>query len=291
MRKPRFTFKGAFHHVMNRGHNKAEIFPHNSDKVFFISLIKYYSKLLKIRLIAFCVMNNHYHIILQNTSERLSEYMRQVNSIYAIYYRKKYGGCGYVFQDRFKSTLIQNEEYLITSIIYTFLNPVRKNIVETPEEYKYSSIKEYFNEEICDSSTDVEFVENIFGSAINFKKKLYETVKLNIKSTPIGKVLSDEEYYKKVIKKYNRRKDIIENSVRRRRNEYEFRDYKNVIEKFEVEIIRRESKRKILKMMLLIKLREECGMKYSEINRLKIFNIYKLSSLSVLYHRYKRLKM
>ena len=115
MRKPRFTYIGAFHHVMNRGLEGRPIFSSNVEKDYFIFLIKKYAILYKINILAYVVMDNHYHIILQNSSGKLSNFMRQINSSYALYWRKRHGGRGYVFQDRYKSTLINGEKYLYIS--------------------------------------------------------------------------------------------------------------------------------------------------------------------------------
>ncbi len=204
MRKPRFTFQGAFHHVMNRGHNKSVIFPEPADKLFFIDLIKLKSKLLKIRIFAFCVMDNHYHIILQNSSGKLSDFMKQINGIYGTYYRKKYGGVGYVFQNRYKSTLIQDERYLDTVILYTLLNPVRANIAETALDYKYSSAGEYFVYE-KDSITDREFVEGIFQSREMYIELIGKRIQIEEKTTKIGKYIGEGEEVERIVEEHDRR--------------------------------------------------------------------------------------
>ncbi len=80
---------------------------------------------MKIRLFAYCIMDNHYHLVLENASDRLSDFQMLLNVQYGMYYRKMEGGKGYVFQSRFKSTLIENDSYLIQSIRYLLRNPVR----------------------------------------------------------------------------------------------------------------------------------------------------------------------
>ena len=295
MRKPRFTFKNAFHHVMNRGYNKSNIFPDNEDKLFFRSILYHRAKLLKIRIFAYCIMDNHYHLILQNSSEKLSDFMRQLNSIYATYYRKKYGGFGYVFQDRYKSTLIQDEIYLKTAILYTLLNPVRANITTNILDYPWSSAHEYFSNNNTEKITDYLFVEEIIthDSILNSSST---TITLKIIHSPIGNIIGEKEYAEKIINKKNRRDKIIHNNeitIRRRKYEYQFRNYKKVIVEFEkknkilTNQLRRNNRTSAkYRIKLLILLRELCGMKYSEINKLYIFNMYKLSSLSVLYNRH-----
>jgi REP element-mobilizing transposase RayT len=124
---------------MNRGYDGNDIFRDNSSKDHFLNYLEAASKKLKIRLFAYCIMNNHYHLILENTTGKLSEFLKLLNGNYGMYYRKKYGGKGYVFQGRFKSTIIENEAYLIQAIAYLLENPVRAGIVSNAENYTWSS--------------------------------------------------------------------------------------------------------------------------------------------------------
>jgi hypothetical protein len=89
-------------------------------------------------------MGNHFHLVLENTSGKMSDFMRQLNGHYAMNYRKIMGGQRYVFQNRFKSTLIENDSYLLTSIAYTLLNPVRARLVDRYDGYVWSSANDYF---------------------------------------------------------------------------------------------------------------------------------------------------
>ena len=99
MRRARVVYDGSYHHVMNRGLEGRSIFLGDKSKSFFLNLLKEKSKKLKIRLLGYCVMDNHYHLILQNSSAKLSEFMKQLNGHYGMIYRKKEGEKGYVFQD------------------------------------------------------------------------------------------------------------------------------------------------------------------------------------------------
>lgn len=131
MRRSRVTYKGAWHHVMNRALNDESILAGYGDKKHFLKLLADSATTKRIRVLAFCLMRNHYHLIVQNTSGRLSDFMRQLNGDYGLYYRHKYGGRGYVFQDRCKSTLIQNDTYLRMAFLYVLLNPVRVRLTKS----------------------------------------------------------------------------------------------------------------------------------------------------------------
>ena len=296
MRRARFTFPGAFHHVMNRGINGSFIFPEPQDKLFFISLLKSKAKFYRIKILAFCIMDNHYHIILQNTSGRLSDFMKQLNGIYGTYYRKKHGGMGYVFQNRFKSTLIQNEKYLAAAILYTLQNPLRANISATIYDYKYSSIHEYFNLEQEESITDTGLVEEIFGSIGNILQAYVtrEEIEGPVKNTRYGKVLGDDRFVEYAKERFERR-EMDKSSKRERIQDIAFKREEEVIDEFEgeegikVEEIDVHSIRgKRLRIKLLIRLREESGLRYSEINKMRLYRSLKLYSLSVLFNRHRK---
>lgn len=293
MRRARLTFIGAFHHVMNRGHNRQPIFQSQIDKLFFLQILHSRALLNKIKIFAYCIMDNHYHLILQNSSGKLSDFMKQLNSIYATYYRKKYGGEGYVFQNRFKSTLIQAEKYLLNSILYTIQNPMRANITDKVFDYQFSSIKEYLDSS-QDNITDKEFVINLFGSRENIIKLSQRIVEIGVKDIRLGKVMGDDKFIEEAIKKFDRRKEIRYESCRQRKDDIGFKPYNRVIEEFENEnkmnindIDTQQLSGKRLRVILLIKLREESGLRYSQINKIRIFQSLKLGTLSVIYSRAK----
>ena len=129
MRRARITYKGAYHHAMNRGHEGKPIFLKDRDKEFFLKLLVETSKILKIRILAYCLMNNHYHLVLENSSGRMSDFFKQLNGQFGTHYRQKNKGRGYVFQDRYKSMLIQDDSYLLMVIGYVLNNPVRAGLV------------------------------------------------------------------------------------------------------------------------------------------------------------------
>ena len=88
MRKRRLTFIGAFHHVMNRGINGMDVFPNDRLKGIFLNLVREKSRLLKIEIYAYCILDSHFHIVLQNSVGKMSELLRQICSQYASIYRK-----------------------------------------------------------------------------------------------------------------------------------------------------------------------------------------------------------
>jgi putative transposase len=85
MRRVRLTYKDAFHHGMNRGINGEDIFQGNQNKAIFLDLLEDSTKKYRIHILAYCIMDNHYHIIPQNTSEKVSEFFRHQNGLYGMY--------------------------------------------------------------------------------------------------------------------------------------------------------------------------------------------------------------
>jgi putative transposase len=111
MRRARLTYPGAFHHVMNRGIRGEYIFPDDGEKQVFLEILSEKAKILGVRLLGYCVMNSHYHLLLENSSGRMSALLKQVNGSYGIYYRRKHGGKGYVFQNRFSHTIVTLDSF------------------------------------------------------------------------------------------------------------------------------------------------------------------------------------
>ena len=145
-RIPRSSIKTIYYHVMVQGINKMYIFDKPEDIKYYIKIMfelrKYYSLEIK----AYCVMNNHVHILIKvEKTENLSKFMHRLNTKYGIYYNKKYDRVGFVFRDRFKSQGIYDTSHLYHCINYIYDNPVKAGICEKPEDYPYSNYKKIQN--------------------------------------------------------------------------------------------------------------------------------------------------
>lgn len=149
-------------HIMSKGLNGEEIFKQNKDKEKYLELINMNYNNYKIAIIAYCIMNNHIHMILYSQQmKNISYFMHKINTIYAIYYNKKYSRKGFVFQNRFKSKVIDSENYLNSCINYIHLNPVKAGIVKNKEDYKYSSYRQYTEENFYKNKIE-GFYKNYF---------------------------------------------------------------------------------------------------------------------------------
>jgi len=297
MRKPRFTYKGAFHHIMARGYEGHFIFGSPLYKDYLLGLISEEKNKYRIRIFAYCIMDNHYHLVLENSSGRLSQFMRAINGRFAQKYRLNEGGKGYVFQDRYKSTLIEDETYLKMAITYVVLNPIRSGLVESPYSYIWSSGREYFHQG-KNSISDAEFVSELFGSEKIFLSMLEDWAdkKLPENKTQLGFVLGSDKFYTDALKKYDRRKNA---GKRRwlRKEDYDFPDAETIINEFEnnygIRIEKIDTSHlagKKLRGELLALLKDYGGLTYKEIKQISIFQKLSLNSLGGIYKNYKHRK-
>ena len=145
-RRPRIEIVG-YYHIINRGVNRGIIFRDVDDYEYFLELLSLHSKTYNITIHNYCLMSNHYHLLLEITQSNLSKFMRQINGNYAIYFNKKYKRSGHLWQGRFKSSYVTDEAYLYTLILYIEQNPLKAKIVKNVEEYPYSSAHYFLSNE------------------------------------------------------------------------------------------------------------------------------------------------
>ena len=295
MRRARLTYQGAYHHVMNRGIGGEKIFPVEEDKAKLIKILQEQSANQRISLLGYCVMDDHYHLILQNSSGELSNFIKRVNGAYGIYYRSAYGGKGYVFQSRYHSTLIQDDRYLRQAIIYLLLNPVRAGIADSAYKYRWSSIKAYFNPK--ESFINKDQIKQLFINKDRLRKALSEwgDREIKVKPTRVGEIIGNKKFIKRAYRLFNRRGDAAGTKRGMRKRDYIFLQPEKVIEKFELENgieignLKGETlSNKRLRTELLVALKDEAGLKYIEIGKYGPFKGLQYSTLGVTYNRYKK---
>ncbi|GAH20225.1 unnamed protein product [marine sediment metagenome] len=149
------------YHVIARGNERKDIFLDDEDKSKFIQIIINKKRKNEYTLYAYCLMNNHLHLLLKEGEGNISRVMRRINTAYAYYFNKKYNRVGHVFQDRFRSEPVENDRYLISLIQYIHNNPVKAKIANQPNQYKWSSYLFYLKEQ--KSIIDKEEILNLFS--------------------------------------------------------------------------------------------------------------------------------
>ena len=134
----RKDYNTSFFHIMIQGINKEYIFNKDRYKEKYMELMNKYLEKYAVKVIAYCIMDNHAHLLVYAEKiNELSEYMRSINTTYALYYNKNLKRVGYVFRDRYRVEPIYSEKYLINCIHYIHDNPIKAETCKTIEQYKY----------------------------------------------------------------------------------------------------------------------------------------------------------
>ena len=185
-RFPRNYLKTSFFHVMSQGINKNFIFEDSIDIKFYIKNMYEIKDKYNVKIIAYCIMNNHVHMLLETAGvENLSKYMHCLNTRFGQYYNKKYKRVGYVFRDRYKAEGIYSEKQLYNCVKYIYDNPVKAEICKKPEEYEFSNYKkiDFIDDEeyaFIDVEEDKEIIcEKLVKEFLNKKKMKMEEVREN----------------------------------------------------------------------------------------------------------------
>ena len=139
-RKPRNY--GQFFHVIVRGIGKQILFEDEKDRIKFLDSMRRYRDETKIGILAYCLMENHVHMLIKDVDSNLSMFMKKLGISYAAYYNKKYERTGHLFQDRYKSEVITGDIDILNVYRYILNNPQKAHIGRTTT-YKWSSYREY----------------------------------------------------------------------------------------------------------------------------------------------------
>jgi putative transposase len=137
----RIEFPGAIYHVTSRGNAQASIFLDDIDRNTFLSVLGQTMRRFNVICHAYCLMTNHFHLLLETPDANLSKAMRQFNSVYTQTFNRRHGRVGHVLQGRFKSIVVDREAYLLELCRYIVLNPVRAGMVKEPGKYLWSSYR------------------------------------------------------------------------------------------------------------------------------------------------------
>jgi putative transposase len=140
-RPPRNAYVGGLFHVGTRGNNKQEVFLDGVDRYWFLEMLGKAVLKFEWTVYAYCLMTNHYHVVLGIPEGGLSEGMCELNGGFARWANIRHGRCDHLFGRRFGSTEIVSESHLLEACRYVVLNPVRAGLVERPEDWIWSSYR------------------------------------------------------------------------------------------------------------------------------------------------------
>jgi len=139
----RIIYPNACYHVMNRGARRQQIFKNDHHRTIFIDLLQECCKIFNIKIYAYCLMDNHYHLLLSTPEANLPRAMRHLNGVYTQTYNRLMKKDGSLFRGRYHAKLVDEDCYRLLLTRYIHLNPVDAGIVKNPEEYRWSSYRAY----------------------------------------------------------------------------------------------------------------------------------------------------
>ena len=201
-----------YYHVMMRGNNKESIFTRTSEKSYFKDLLKEVMEEGLIDIAAYCIMDNHVHIVIKAELNNMTKALKKINIKYAMNFNKERNRIGHVFQDRYKSEIVGNDMHLIQVIRYVHNNPVKAKMVKECNDYKWSSFNEYIkeNKSRIVSKRQKEIIlslNNGIGNFIEFHKIEDDNEYLEINE---DRDLYRLEKAQRIISTYFKEKGIIE---------------------------------------------------------------------------------
>ena len=209
-RQARKKSNSGIYHIILRGINRQQIFEDVEDYNKFLRILEECKAISEFEIFAYCLMSNHIHLLLKEVKEPIEQIMKRITTRFVYWYNIKYQHSGHLFQDRFKSEPVENDEYFLTVVRHIHQNPVKAGICKKPQDYNYSSYNEFFRKETL---VDCDFVFGMIETDdfIKFNnKKAFEQC-LDIEEKPTIRVT--DEQAKKIIMKYSKCRSISEFEV------------------------------------------------------------------------------
>jgi putative transposase len=151
----RLEIEGAFYHITSRGDRLESIFDDDTDRRKLLDVVGQSAARFDVTVLAYCLMSNHYHFVLQTHQPNLSRLMRHINGVYTQSYNRRHRKVGHLFQGRFKAVLVDSDAYLLEVCRYVDLNPVRAGLVESPSDWFWSSYRSH-----AGSATRAEWLDS-----------------------------------------------------------------------------------------------------------------------------------
>lgn len=217
----RIEYNGAVYHITSRGNARKSIYKEDEDRRIFLEVLHRANTRYNWLCHAYCLMHNHYHLIIETPDGNLSQGMRQLNGVYTQLFNRRHKRVGHIFQGRYKAIVIQKESHLLEVSRYVVLNPVRAKAVKDPVEWRWSSYRSTAGKEKTHPCLTIEWILEQFGSNRRQAEKKYsEFVMAGIGGEKIWKdvkgqsILGEDEFIERLInhvKGYEEVKEIPKN--------------------------------------------------------------------------------
>jgi REP element-mobilizing transposase RayT len=219
----RIEYDGALYHVTSRGNERKAIFRDDEDRLSFLDTLQKVNERYNWICHGYCLMSNHYHLIIETPDCNLSKGMRQLNGVYTQLFNRRHHRVGHIYQGRYKSILIEKESYLLEVSRYVVLNPVRAKAVKRPEDWKWSSYRGTAGLEKPHKSITPDWILGQFGA----KKRQAENKYREFVARGIGEegifrevrgqtILGENAFFEKLLAYVKAHEDIKEIPKRQR---------------------------------------------------------------------------
>jgi REP element-mobilizing transposase RayT len=142
-RPTRIEYPGAVYHVICRGNNRQAIYRDDQDRRRYLEKLSYYCQDKKVDLLAYCLLSNHVHLLLETPEGNLSKMMQAFQTSYTVYFNKRHGRTGHVFEQRYKAMLVDKDNYLLQVSRYIHLNALSAKLAERAQNYRWCSYGSY----------------------------------------------------------------------------------------------------------------------------------------------------
>jgi len=159
----RIEYAGALYHVTSRGNRHDDIFVDDADRLIWLDVFAQVCTRFNWRCHAWCLMDNHYHVVIETVEGNLSQGMRHLNGVFTQKTNRKHNRVGHVFQGRFKAILVQKEGYLLELTRYVILNPIRAGMVSDLLDWKWSNYLAMIGDVECSDWLEKNWILNHFG--------------------------------------------------------------------------------------------------------------------------------
>ncbi len=188
----RIDYPNAWHHVMNRARRGQDLFVDKADYQRFIDLLQEITELFNVNLAAYCLMPTHYHLMLQTPDANLSRCMRHLNGVYTQRYNVRHSCDGTLFRGRYKSILVDADNYVLQLVRYIHRNPLNAGLVKRLDQYVWSSHKGYLSKAKKWNWLYKHFVLDMLTTQINSQIQIYKQFMAQEQDEDLVRVLNSK---------------------------------------------------------------------------------------------------